>query len=868
MSFILRMVAREMRAAWQRLLFFFLCVAIGVGAIAAMRSVIQSVRGALGREARTLAGADVVVQSAARWDAATRATLETALAPMAGVQRAEVVETATMVRPAAEGTATARMVELLAVDGRFPFYGRVEVQDGRAYTHAMLKDRGALVRPELLVQLGMQVGDGLVIGRETFEIRGVLAAEPGRRLGMFSLGPRVLIDAADLERTGLLTFGSRARYQILLRVPDAGVEPLVKTLRERFRNSFISARSYRDTEERVGRELQTAENYLSLVGYVIVVLGGIGVWSVTRVFIQQKIRTIAVLKCLGGTAARILSVYVAQVLLLAAAGSVLGLALAGIALQFVPSGTFASFGNVTIGLTWSACLQALGIGLLVSLLFALAPLLEVRRVKPLLLLREETSAPGFGPSRVWWRDWRRRLAAIDWTRVTVGVLVAAALAVLASWQAASWRVGLIVSAGFLSVAVVLMIAGAVLVWAVRPLSRVAWFPLRHALIGFGRPGHQTRVILLSVGLGSFFIMGVRLLELNLQREFSFDLRPDAPDMFLIDVQQDQRDGVAQLLTAAGSDAAPRLVPVLRARVVGVRGRTLNLASVDAVRENGSIAREFVVTWRSGLAGNERLVDGRFWPTAAPLVDGDGGAGSTVGEVSIEAGLRARAGLQLGDLMRFDVLGRTIEARVTSIREVNWDDARQGGFMFVFRPGLLERAPHSYLAILRAPPNASARARLQRDVVAAFPNVSVIDVREVVQTVQGVLRNVTLAISVVGGVALFCGLLILVGAVAMTKFQRLQEVALLRTLGATSRTIVTMLVIEYGVLGMIAGLVGALGALALSYVFATRVLDIPWDAAPLTAMGGVVATALVVAGVGVAASWDVLRRKPLAVLRAG
>jgi putative ABC transport system permease protein len=878
MSFVLRMVAREMRAAWQRLLFFFLCVAVGVGAIAAMRSVIQSVRGALAREARTLAGADVIVQSASRWDAAARGVIDGALASVPGVQRSELIETATMVRPSAAGAATARMVELLAVDGRYPFYGRLELQDGRPYAYALLQNRGALVRPELLVQLSARVGDGLVIGRETFEIRGVIAAEPGRRLGMFSLGPRVIIDAAALEDTGLLTFGSRARYQLLLRVPDANVESLVKTLRERFRNNFVSTRSYRDMEQRVGRELQTAENYLSLVGYVIVVLGGIGVWSVTRVFIQQKIRTIAVLKCVGGTAGRILAVYVVQVLLLAAAGSGLGLLLAAIGMQFVPTRLFASFGNVELGLTSSASLQALGVGLLVSLLFALVPLLEIRRVKPLLLLREETAAPNGAPTRPWWRDWRR-LANIDWTRVVAAVLVTVALAGLASWQAASWRVGLIVSGGFISVAIVLFLTGALLVWAVRPLKRVKWFPLRHAIIGFGRPGHQTRVILLSVGLGSFFIMGVRLLEVNLHREFSFDLRPDAPDMFLIDVQQDQRDGVARLLAAAGSDPTPRLVPVLRARVVGVQGRVLNLASVDAVRENGSIAREFVITWRDTLAPNEKIVDGAFWRRAASSETGPSQVGSSpagpaqagpsqVGEVSIEAGLRARAGLQLGDLMRFDVLGRIVEARVTSIRDVNWDDARQGGFMFVFRPGMLERAPHAYLAILRAPSEAVARARLQRDVVAAYPNVSVIDVREVVQTVQAILRNVTLAISVVGGVALFCGLLILIGAVAMTKFQRLQEVALLKTLGATSRTIVTMLVIEYGVLGLLAGLVGALGALGLSYVFATEVLDIPWAAAPLTAMAGVAATALVVAGVGVAASWDVLRRKPLAVLRAG
>ncbi len=852
MLFILRMVGRETRAAWRRLLFFFLCVALGVGAIAAMRSVIQSVRTALAREARTLAGADVVVRSDRPFDAAARRDVDEVVAAIPGARSSSVTETATMVRPASEAATVARMAELQAVDAEFPFYGRLELEDGRRYEHALLRNRGVIVRPELTAQLGLQIGDGLLIGGERFEVRAILANEPGRRLGLFSLGPRIIIDAADLAGTGLLSFGSRARHRILLRVPEARIEPIVRDLRDRFRNRFISVRSFRDTEERVGEELETAENYLSLVGYVIVVLGGVGVWSVTRVFVQQKIRSIAVLKCLGGTAGRILGVYVAQVLLLGLLGSTLGLLLAALALYFVPANAFAAFGTVTYGLTWSASSQALGIGMLVSLLFALVPLLEIRRVKPLLLLREETSMPGSGARGAAW------LRRVDWLRVLVASGVVLALALLASWQAASWRVGLIVSVGFVLVSLMLLAAGAVLVRAVRPLSRVSWFPLRHAILGFGRPGHQTRVILVAVGIGCFFILGVHLLERNLKREFSLDLRPNAPDMFLIDIQPDQREGVETFLRGLGSDPAPRMLPVLRARVAGVQGRELNLESVEAVRERGSISREYVVTWREALADNERVVEGAFWE----------GPGSGEAEVSIEQNLRDRGGLRLGDLIRFDVLGRIIEARITSVREVDWEDGRAGGFMFVFRPGALEKTPHTYIGILRGPEDARARALMQRDLVSAWPNVSAIDVREVVQAVQGVLQNVTLAISVVGGVALFCGLLILVGSVAMTKFQRLQEVALLKTLGASSRVVAALLVIEYGVLGLLAGVIGAVGALGLSYAFAAYILEISWDPAPVVTLVGVALTAATVAVVGVAASVDVLRRKPLAVLRAG
>jgi len=258
------------------------------------------------------------------------------------------------------------------------------------------------------------------------------------------------------------------------------------------------------------------------------------------------------------------------------------------------------------------------------------------------------------------------------------------------------------------------------------------------------------------------------------------------------------------------------------------------------------------------------VEGTFWGKQSPRADG----GSADGEVSIERTMRERVGIQLGDTIRFDILGRPIEAKVTSVREIDWSDSRNGGFVFVFRPDVLERAPHGFVATLKGPVDQAARARLQRDVVAQFPNVSVIDLRDVLRTVEGVLSNVTFGISIVGGVALASGLLILIGAVAMTKFQRLRDVALLKTLGASSRVIAALLVIEYGLLGIVAGAVGTIGASILSWVVSTRVLDIQWRLEPLTLAAAVLLTAAIVGIAGVLSSVDVLRRKPLAVLRAG
>ncbi len=716
-----------------------------------------------------------------------------------------------------------------------------------------------------MTQLGIAVGQRIVIGGHPFTVRGVIVQEPGRRVGAFSFGSRVLVDYDDLRSIGLLTFGSRASYQILLRVRESAVESLTSDIRRDFRDRFVQARSYRSTEDNIGEDLMRAENYLSLVGFIMVVLGGIGVWSVTRVFVKQKIRSVAILKCVGATAGQVLATYVAQVMLLGVGGSLLGVLIAAVAIAAIPESAAAAFGNVPYGLTWSAAFQGVAVGLLVSLLFSLVPLLEVRRVKPLLLLRGSDTTAGAALTTTPRRRFPLSLvpAALlraDMVQVGATVAVSAALVGVAAWQAASWTVALVVCGGFAGIALVLHGAGALLVRAVRPLAIAPWFPLRHAVISLRRPGNQTRVILLAVGLGSFFVLGVRALQSNLLAQFTIGLEQSGADMFLVDVQQDQVEGLRGFVKSAAG-VEPRLIPVLRARVTGIRGGDSNLESYADVRGR-SLGREYVITYRNHLEPNEKLVRGSFWEGQPPLA-GD----VTELEVTVEEGLAERARIQVGDVMRFDVLARIVHAKVVGIRHVEWEDARNGGFMFVFRPGPLERAPHTYIGTLRAPDAPTARALFQRDLVTKYPNVSAIDVREVLAALQGVIDNVTFAISIVGAVALASGALILIGAVAMTKFQRVYEAAILRTLGASTRLLATMLALEYSALGLIAGLIGAGGAMGLSWAVCRYVFEIEWSPAPLLLTAGAVITTALVGIIGVLASADVLRKKPLATLRA-
>ncbi|MBM3777279.1 MAG: FtsX-like permease family protein [Acidimicrobiia bacterium] len=847
MRFVMTLAARELRASWRRLLVFFACIAIGVSAIVALRSVVQNVGVALTADARSMFGADLIISSNNPITGVVRQEIAGERTAGRVLDAIDAIELTTMARSMRGPDAGARVVELRAVDAGYPMYGTLVLREG-TYRHDLLRDHGALVGPDLLAQLGLDVGDVIGVGDARFEVRGVVASEPGRSVGAFSFGPRVVIDRADLASTGLLSFGSRVSYEVLLRVPETHLDPLADSLRASFVTEYVRVRTYRRAEDRLGENLSRAENYLSLVGLVILALGGIGISSVVRVFVQEKIRSVAILKCLGATTRQVLAAYLTQASVLAAAGCVVGVLIAAGVLAAVPALTaaapvqVAAMARLEYGLTVSAVAQGVAVGLLVALLFALVPLLQVRDVKPSLLLRHEIT-PREG---------------IDWTRWSAAAAVAAALVAVATWQAGSVEIALIVCGGLVALTIVLHGAGLALVRAVQPLARARSFALRHAVLQVARPGSQAGIVLLSVGLGVFFILGVRALQGNLLADISLQIDEDAPDLFLLDVQGDQRDGLAAFVdTRNGEEPPPAAIPVLRARVVGVNGRELNLDGYQDVRGRGSLAREYTVTYREHLEDNETLLDGRWWT----------GGDRSVAEVSIEESLRERYRIHLGDEMRFDLFGRIISARVTSVREVEWRDFRSGGFMFVFSPGTFDDAPHGFIATARGPADPEARAVLISGLSARYPNVSVIDVQEALRLARDVMATVTRGVTVVGALVLLSGTLILVGAVSMTKFRRVYEAAVLKTLGASTRLIGMTLLLEYTVLGAIAGTIGAAGAVVLSWAIATWGLELPWTPAPGLSVAGVLLTTLLVAVVGVLASLEVLRHKPLDTLRA-
>jgi putative ABC transport system permease protein len=381
-------------------------------------------------------------------------------------------------------------------------------------------------------------------------------------------------------------------------------------------------------------------------------------------------------------------------------------------------------------------------------------------------------------------------------------------------------------------------------------------------VSLRRPGNQTRVILTAVGLGCFFVLSIRAVQSNLVAEFGAQVGATSPDLVLIDVQRDQVDGVREAIKPFEREP-PRMMPLMRARVLGVEGKNVNLPTPEAIRKQGRLTREFGITYRDELQANERLTAGTFWKGAASAPPDS----AVETEVSISEEVRRDASVGVGDLVRFDVAGQVVRARVTSIRRIAWDETQNGGFFFVLRPGpYLARVPHTFVGFLQIGSDPERRAALQRELVQKFPNVTSIDVRAVVDSIRAVLDKITLGITVVGAITLGAGILILAGAVAMTKFQRLYEAAIYRTLGASTRVLTAMVAVEYGLLGLLAGILGAAGAFGLSWALVRFLFDMTWRPVPGLLAIGAILTAVVVCGVGLAASVDVLVRKPLGTLR--
>jgi putative ABC transport system permease protein len=826
-------------------------VAVGVAALVAINSFTDNLLDSVRAQARALLGADLALSSGA--PLSTKAEEDLARLVREATVGGEAPPVARVTRFAAMAYAPrrsgARLVQVMAVEPGYPFYGTIETAPAGLW--GRLDAEGDLIADaSLLTALGAEVGDTVVLGEAQFRILGTVVNVPGDVGVRAAFGPRVFIAAKRLDETGLLTFGSRARYEAYLKLADS-VD--AQGLAERFRSPLsaerVTVRTVSDDQARLNETLSRLGRYLALVALIALLLGGLGVASAVHVFIKRKIETVAVLRCLGASSRRVLAVYLTQAAAIGLVGSVLG-AVLGVAIQLVLPRVLGDFVPVDVRVTpsWSAIASGVGVGLWVTLVFSLLPLLAVRRISPLVVLRRPFEDAT--PSR---RDPARLVAA---------VALAASVTAMAIVQADRLGTGLAFAAGIGTALAALWLASFVLVRGVRrSFPRRLPYLWRQGLANLYRPANQTVTVVVALGFGAFLLGTLLLLQTNLLADLRFTGDRARPNLAFFDIQPDQVEAIEKVIATAGFGASPA-VPIVPMRLKTVKGESAaeRLAApgdARAVRDRWALRREYRSSYRDHPTDSERLVAGRWWtPEEA--------RGSHV-PVSLEEGLARELRVGVGDEIVWDVQGVSVVSRVANLREVHW--ARfEPNFFAVFAGGLLDGAPRTFVTLIRVE-DAVQRGRLQRRVAEAMPNVTSLDLAQVQQAVDGILARAALAIRFMALFSLAAGAVVLVGAVATSRYQRVREGVLLRTLGATRAQVRRVLFAEYASLGAMA----ASTALALSilggwalvrFVFDSRfTLSLP---ALLGLSAGVVVLTLLV---GFWGSADVYRRTPIEVLRA-
>jgi len=843
LAFALRMAWRETRGAARHFAVLFGCVALGVAALVSVGTFAVTLDHTLTREARALTGGDVELRSPQPLDAAARAAVDELV--RAGAVTTTVRELVAMARAPARGASL--LIELKAVEPAYPLYGRLETVPAAPLAD-LTADRGdvggAVVEAPLLERLGIAVGDALLIGSARFTVTGVLVREPDRPVGLVTLGPRVMVAAGALERTELLQVGSRVRYRTLARLPSGlSARGAADDLAREIGDPSVRIASFDESQPGLRRFFSQLATYLGLVGLASLLVGGVGIASTVTTFLRRQLATIAILKCLGAGSRVLLATYLIQTLAVALLGSFVGAAL-GVAAQPLLVRALAPFAPFVLEARWDAGTLARGIalGLLAALLCALWPLLAVRAVPPSLILRRDVDQGRWRARRPWG-------AALP---------ILAGLAALAVWQAGSLKLGGIFAGAAVAALALLFGLSRALVRLTRWMPRARGLAWRHGLASLDRPGGHTVRVVVAVGLGVMLLVAIALLEANLGRQLAYEQKREAPSFFFIDVQPDQREPFAKLVGEV-SGVAPVVTPVVRARLAAIDGTPVTRELIDrrkreAPEKNWYLTREYMLTWAAAPPAANKITHGRWWTA---------GEAAARPRVSVDDEAARYFGVGVGGTLTFDVQGVPIEAEVMNLRKIDWQSLSANFFM-VLSPGALDGAPTIYLATARVP--ADVETRLQDRVVAAFPNITAIPLRGVLERVSEVLAQIAFGVRFMALFSIAAGLVVMAGALAATRYQRLYESVILKTLGATRWAIARAFAVEYACLGAAAGAGGTALAAVLAWIVQRFVLDTPWTLEPETLVLGVVLTTLVSLAIGLLATVRLLGQKPLAVLR--
>ncbi|NNE02344.1 MAG: FtsX-like permease family protein [Eudoraea sp.] len=829
------MARRDLKANARKLSLFMASIIIGIAAVVAIQSFGNNLTDSIALQSKALMGADYLIDSGQPPNEKVLRIIDS----LGGAKGKEISFASMVTFPKKDAT---KLVQIVGVEGGFPFYGDlITTPSGAASGYQ--SDGGALVDATVMLQYNLVPGDSIKVGFLTFPISGVLKSAPGRSALTSSVAPAVYIPYRFLEETGLLQKGSRVTYKYyFIAAPDQDLEELNSKVDPMLDAEGADMDTHTDTSRRLGRRYENFGKFLNMVAFIALLLGCIGIASAVHVYIKGKLKAIAVLKCMGATRKQTFLIYLLQIAVLGFIGGVIG-TLVGVALQqsapyllqeYLPL-------DVVVSLSIPSIMLGISLGIFMSVTFALLPLLRTWYVSPLQVLRvQDTDESKSGVAR----------------SVVLGIIFLFiflfALRLLDNWKyALSFVAGILVTFS--------MLAGvaALLMKAVKRFFPTSWgFCSRQSLLNLFRPQNQTTTLLLAIGVGAFLISTLYFTKDILLNKVSIEGNDSSPNIILLDVQTEQVAAVTETILP---NKVPLIddIPIITMRVHSIKGTSVNAIRNDTTSNVGRwvLNHEFRVTYRDSLIASETIKEGT-WTGNYDTRD--------LVPISIAENFAFDAKVKVGDKVTFNVQGVLIETIIGSIRAVDWGRL-QLNFSVLFPKGVLDDAPKFHVLTTNTPDDATS-ATLQRQLVSKFPNISIIDLRQILTLLEGILDKIGLVINFMAFLSILTGVVVLIGAVSTSKYQRIKESVLLRTIGATSKQLLKISFLEYAFLGFLGSLTGISLSLISSFLLATFVFEDAFVPAsePFTIL--LPGFTVLVILIGLFNSRTVLNTPPLEVLR--
>ncbi|MFK7934045.1 MAG: ABC transporter permease [Saprospiraceae bacterium] len=836
-TWLLKMAWRDSRRNRGRLLLFISSIVVGIAALVAINSFGENLQRDINSESKTLLGADLVLQS--------NFPVSDSIIQLFDTLQTEQSKSTSMVSmayfPQQEAT---RLAIIRGLAGDYPFYGKFSTVPVEAY-RTFRTDKKALVDKTLMLSYDLSVGDSVKVGEVTFQIEGQINSVPGRAGVSAAIAPLIFIPDQYLQQTGLVQTGSRIGYDYYFKFPAAVNADTLATRHETvLQEAGIRSETVEGRRQGVGEALGNMTTFLNLVGFIALLLGCIGVASAVHIYIKDKLKTVAILRCLGVSGKQAFYIYLIQIAVIGFIGALIGAALGSLLQILLPYvlDDFVPVEKISTDISLLAVGQGIITGLSIALLFALLPLLSIRRTSPLRTLRASFDNDQQQRDPLQWLVFGLiAVFIVGFTFFQTGISV----------QSLFFPIGILVALLLLTGVAQLMILG------IKKFFPTQWsYVWRQSIANLYRPNNQTLTLVVSIGLGTFLIATLFFTQNLLLQQIEFSGGGEQPNMILFDIQNPQKEGVAQLVKNNGMSVISE-VPIITMRLETVNGITQSEHLKDTLSERSDwiYNREYRVTYRDTLTESETIIEGEWM--------GEHKQGDTL-FISVGESIMDNLDAKLGDRIDFNVQGRLLETYIGSVREIDFGRV-QTNFFVLFPTGVLERAPQFQVIVTRTD-SVEQSARFQQSLVQAYPNVSVIDLTQILKTVDDVLTKVSFVIRFMALFSILTGILVLISSVVLSKYQRIKESVLLRTIGASRSQILWINALEYLLLGLLAALTGISLALIASWALAVFSFQIPFSPNLLPALILTIAITGLTVLIGMFNSREVLNRPPLEVLR--